>query len=347
MLETQNIKPKSFASCLELWYSNNKRELPWRENIDPYSVWLSEIILQQTQVKQGWDYFLKIRSAFPTVQDLAKADVDDFYPYWAGLGYYSRARNLLRTAKIISTEHQNRFPNTKSELIKLPGIGDYTASAIASICFKSSDIAMDGNLNRVFSRVFMFAKDLKVAKNKNELKALAETFAPTTNLGDFNQALMDLGSGICTTHNPICIECPLSAFCSSRENNCQLSFPVKSKPIKKETLHLHYFISNDNHFFIIKRDGGIWNNLNEFPGFWTNDKDQLVYSNSELTQTDISRAKLLWKVKHLLSHKTMHISFFSLDLQFVTGFQKIERGDLSKIAFPKAIDRFLSLHITL
>ncbi len=341
MLETQNIKAQSFASCLELWYNDNKRELPWRESIDPYSVWLSEIILQQTQVKQGWDYYLKIIKAFPTISDLARVSVDDFYPYWAGLGYYSRARNLLKTAQIVSEKHNNFFPNNKSELLKLPGIGDYTASAIASICFDSKDVAMDGNLNRVFSRISEFGKDLKVQKHKSELKTIAESFAPKSNLGDFNQSLMDLGSSICTSSNPKCPICPVSVFCEARKADTQLSFPFKSKPIKKELLHLHYFIHDDDNIHIKKRTDGIWNNLFELPGFWLNNQNEVIYNNSNLNFDDLILTQPIWKTKHLLSHKIMHIHFHKLTTETNTTFEILNKNEIHTKAFPRPIEKFI------
>jgi A/G-specific adenine glycosylase len=341
MLETQNIKVKSFASCLENWYTNNKRELPWRENIDPYSVWLSEIILQQTQVKQGWNYYLSIINAFPTIQELAKVSVDDFYPYWAGLGYYSRAKNLLKTAKIISDEYHNEFPTTKNELLKLPGIGDYTASAIASICFNRGDIAMDGNLNRVFCRVHQYGKDLKVQNHKNELKELASSLAPSTNLGDFNQSLMDLGSAICTKTNPKCNVCPVSPFCEAQKAGNQNSYPFKSKPVKKETLILHYFYNDKQNIHIKKRTEGIWNNLYELPGFWLNEKEDVVYQNFNFDINNIDLSKPTWVTKHLLSHKIMFIHFHSLSNLSLENFQTISYSQLNKIGFPKPIEVLL------
>lgn len=341
MLETQNIKAQSFASCLELWYKKNRRELPWRENINPYSVWLSEIILQQTQVKQGWDYFLRIVDAFPTVYDLAKANTDDFYAYWAGLGYYSRARNLLKTAKMVVEEYGGAFPDTKPELLKLPGVGDYTASAIASICFNSNDIAMDGNLNRVFSRVAEFSKDLKVQKNKNELKAMAQNYAPNIGLGDFNQSLMDLGSSICTSQKPKCDLCPVSAFCGARKNNTQLLYPHKSKTAKKETLHLHYFIPSTNAILVQKREESIWNKLYEFPGFWLNDKNQCVYNNLNTDHLPIPTANPIWQTKHLLSHKIMHIHFHINDNIQPRNFEKLPYNEWASKAFPRPLEKFL------
>jgi A/G-specific adenine glycosylase len=341
MLETQNIKAQSFASCLEIWYNDNKRELPWRDNIDPYSVWLSEIILQQTQVKQGWNYYLKIISAFPTVSDLAQVSVDEFYPYWAGLGYYSRARNLLKTAQIVSEKHNNCFPKTKAQLLELPGIGDYTASAIASICFDSNDVAMDGNLNRVFSRISQFGNDLKVQKHKNELKVIAESLAPKFNLGDFNQSLMDLGSSICTTANPKCTICPIAPFCEAQKSGTQTAYPFKSKPLKKEVLYLHYFFLEDGALLVKKRTDGIWNNLFELPGFWLNTKNETVYSNSNLKYETSELTNPVWTTKHLLSHKIMHIHFHRLPSVVNNTFEKLEKGNMATKAFPRPIEKFI------
>lgn len=342
MLEIQNLRAHSFAIKLLKWYAVHKRDLPWRHNSDAYNVWLSEIILQQTQVNQGWAYYSRILLAYPTVDDLANAKDDDFYALWAGLGYYSRARNILKAARYILDECNSIFPSTKSALIDLPGVGDYTASAIASICFNEPHMAMDGNLGRIFSRVFCFEGDIKKERDKKELKSMAMPFFSMEYPGDFNQALMDLGSAICKPKNPICNECPVTEHCLAFDKKVQTNFPIKAKPIKKETLHLHYFVPSTGNIFLKRRGKGIWNNLYEPPGFWQTDNGEIVYSNCEHLEKRISEDAVKWTTKHLLSHKTMFITLYEIgDLEAVE-FIKTTESEVHKYGVPRPFEIYFN-----
>lgn len=343
MLDKQNIMTQSLTQAVLSWYKNNKRALPWRENTEPYPVWLSEIILQQTQVKQGYSYFQNIISAFPTVAHLANVSTDVFYTYWAGLGYYSRARNILKTAKIIQDQHKGVFPNSKAELLKLPGIGDYTASAIASICFNESVLALDGNLMRVFSRIMAFDKDLKLEKNKKELKGLAEFYLPIKNAGDFNQALMDLGASICTKSNAKCMDCPIVSFCSAKAKGIQAQLPIKSKMLSKEKIYIHFFINNDYSVFVKRREKGIWHNLYELPAIWLNETGKEIYNNGGLAPNLINNGQLVWQTKHLLTHKILNIRIYKVNTEFDEKFREVNLDNLSKYALPRPLSKFLTV----
>ncbi len=203
----------NFKKILTNWYSINKRNLLWRSTKNPYFIWLSEIIMQQTQVKQGSPYYEAFINQFPTVFDLAEADEETVLKLWQGLGYYSRARNLHASAKHIAYELNGKFPTTYSEIIKLKGVGDYTASAIASICFDEPTAVVDGNVYRVLSRYFGIDTPINSTQGIKEFKALASTLLDTAHPGDYNQAVMEFGATQCKPKNPYCMVCPLKDSC--------------------------------------------------------------------------------------------------------------------------------------
>jgi len=241
------------------WYDANHRELPWRVNPSdaangmipqPYHVWLSEVMLQQTTVQSVTPYFHKFLALWPNVMALATAPNDDVMAAWAGLGYYSRARNLHKCAKMVMENFGGQFPSTKAELLTLPGVGDYTASAIASIAFGQSETVIDGNIERVTAR--LGAIDTPLPLGRKEVAVLAKMNTPKQRAGDYAQALMDIGSSICTPRNPKCLLCPVSDFCLAREKSIQETLPIKAKKAKKP--------ERVGAAFIIQRpsDGAIW-----------------------------------------------------------------------------------------
>ena len=266
------------------WYDVNARDLPWRippdKSIngikqDPYKVWLSEIMLQQTQVVTVRDYYLKFLCKWPCVQDLAYADIDDVMKAWAGLGYYSRARNLKKCAELIVSDHGGVFPEEVSELKKLPGIGDYTSSAIAAIAFGKVTSVVDGNIERVISRFYRITTPLP--KAKNTIKALVKTHVPDNRTGDFAQAMMDLGASICSPKTPSCAICPLSTQCQAFTMTDQELYPVKQPKAGKPTrIGAAFVIQNKNgDVFLSKRaNKGLLGGMSEVPGTtWDSRKD--------------------------------------------------------------------------
>lgn len=304
-----------------MWYLQNGRMLPWRETKDPYRVWISEIILQQTRVTQGLPFYLKFIRAFSNVHELAQASEGKVLKLWQGLGYYSRARNLHFTAKYVSSALKGVFPDNYKGLLTLKGIGDYTASAIASICFNEPTAVVDGNVYRVLARVF----DMDIPINSNqgikEFKKMAQLLIDPTQPGTFNQALMEFGARYCVPQNPNCDECIFSSICQALEKKKVRQLPVK---LNKTKITKHYFnyivpISSDNETFMEQRTGkGIWQNLYQFP---------LVESPSEvdlIALKDISEYKKLSKqlkikslllynestVVHKLSHKHLYTRFW-------------------------------------
>ena len=258
----------NFSNTLIYWYLQTKRDLPWRKTRDPYLVWLSEIILQQTRVSQGMSYYLTFSTVFPTVEDLANAEESKVLKMWQGLGYYSRARNLHFTAKYISNELSGKFPTSYKELIKLKGIGDYTASAISSICFDEPAAVVDGNVYRVLARFFKIETPINSTKGIKEFKNLAQSLLDVKKPGVYNQAIMDFGALQCKPKSPNCYECPMSSNCIAFENKLVKKLPVKEKKlkIKKKYFNFFVFVTKKNKTIFEERKGkGIWQGLYQFP----------------------------------------------------------------------------------
>lgn len=258
-----------FANILITWYLNHKRELPWRTESDPYLIWLSEIILQQTRVDQGLPYYFKFKERFPRVSDLADASEEEVLKLWQGLGYYSRARNLHFTARHIAYQLNGKFPETYSELIKLKGIGDYTASAIASFCFDRPEAVVDGNVYRVLSRVFGIETPVNSSSGIKEFKKLAQQLIDRQQPGTFNQAVMEFGARHCLPQNPDCANCVLAFRCEALRKGLVSVLPVKQKkqPVRKRYFNYMVVISASRDATALQqRTGkGIWQNLYEFP----------------------------------------------------------------------------------
>ena len=291
-----------FSDILRDWYSVNKRVLPWRATKDPYNIWLSEIILQQTQVKQGLPYYNDFTAIFPTIYDLAKASEEHVLKVWQGLGYYSRARNLHHTAKTIVEDLDGAFPKTYKDLIQLKGIGDYTASAIASICYDAPTAVVDGNVYRFLSRYFGIETPINTTKGINEFKALAQSLLPKTNIGDHNQAMMEFGSRQCKPKIPDCINCPLNTSCAALLHNKINLLPIKLNKIKTRTRHFNFLVvlSNKNKTLLEQRkEKGIWQNLFQFP---------LIETSSELNSNTFSSQK---EVSELFKGKPYQVSLYN------------------------------------
>ena len=259
----------SFREVLLQWYQGHRRALPWRENRDPYRIWISEMILQQTRIDQGLPYFERFIAAFPNVEALAAAPLDDVLKVWEGLGYYARARNLHRAARMIVEEHNGRIPDTMEEISKLPGIGPYTAAAVLSIAYNRDHPVVDGNVIRVLCRLCKIREDPRNTATKRELLRIAEHLLPEGKASDFNQAMMELGSLVCTPRNPQCPECPVGEFCRARHLEDPSILPVKIRKPKRP----HYDVTagiirgQDGRILLAQRPasgllGGLW----EFPG---------------------------------------------------------------------------------
>ena len=257
-----------FSNTLIQWYLQNKRDLPWRKTKNPYFIWLSEIMLQQTRVAQGLDYYLKFTSTFPTVFELAKADESTILKMWQGLGYYSRARNLHYSAKQIVGEFNGEFPSSYKEIIKLKGVGDYTASAIASFAFNEPTAVVDGNVYRVLSRYFGIKTPINSTEGIKEFKKLAEELIDKNQAANYNQAIMEFGAIQCKPKKPLCLFCPLSESCVALQKNLVETLPIKEKKLKVKKRYFNYIVikTNDDKTILSERKGkGIWQGLYQFP----------------------------------------------------------------------------------
>ena len=336
------------------WYNFNKRDLPWRKNNDAYRIWISEIILQQTKIVKGEKYFINFIDRFPTIYDLAEAKEEEVLKKWEGLGYYNRAINLHKTSKIIVKEFQGNFPDTYDELIKLRGIGDYTASAISSICFNKYNPVVDGNVLRFISRLYGIKRPIETLKVRNKIKDIASNLIlKTKSPGDFNQAIMEYGALACTPY-PKCLKCVFKTKCISFKNNEVNLIPVKSKNKKTRVRYLNYLVFRDadQKTFINQRTKkDIWYKLYEFPVI---EKDNLIddiRSNYEFTNF-INKKELQLEdheissqmIKHILSHQTLFISFHIINLKGkLNNGVKIKR--LGGYTFPVPITKFIDKYL--
>lgn len=298
-----------FSHLLLAWFSNNSRDLAWRKDRNPYFIWLSEIILQQTRVEQGLPYFLKFIEKYPTVKDLAIANEDEILKLWQGLGYYSRARNLHFAAQYIENELDGIFPKTYKELLLLKGVGEYTAAAIASIAYKEAVPAIDGNVLRVISRLFNIEEPVDSSKGKKIIKDLMFEIIDKNNPGDFNQAVMELGALVCKPKNPDCNQCPLQEHCLALANNNVLNLPIKSKKIKIKNRYLNYFLFIDENGFLLEQrtNKDIWKNLYQFPLI---ESEHLSNETKEKWGIEKENLSLKKEIIHKLTHQILHIRFF-------------------------------------
>jgi len=259
---------QNFSKHLILWYLKNKRDLPWRNTVDPYKIWLSEIMLQQTRVAQGLPYYLKFIDVFPSVNDLASASEEQVLKLWQGLGYYSRARNLHATAKYVSYELDSVFPDSYAELKKLKGVGDYTASAIASICYKEPKAVLDGNVYRVLARLYGIDTPINTPEGGKLFSELSQELIDTGYPDTHNQAIMEFGATHCTPKKPECGSCVFNTKCVALKNNEVGNLPVKLKKIKVKKRFFNYIVpiaSNETTILYKRPEKGIWANLYEFP----------------------------------------------------------------------------------
>jgi A/G-specific adenine glycosylase len=338
-----------FSNTLIYWYLQNNRELPWRKTKNPYFIWLSEIMLQQTRVAQGMAYYLKFSENFPTVFDLAKADESTVLKMWQGLGYYSRARNLHYSAKQIADEFNGEFPSTYKEIIKLKGIGDYTASAIASICFNEPTAVVDGNVYRVLSRYFGINTAINSTAGIKEFKALAQTLIDESQPGTHNQAIMDFGALHCKPQNPLCETCPFADSCVALEKKLIKELPVKDKKIKVRNRYFNFLVikTDDDKTILSERKGkGIWQGLYQFPLIESHkniNKEELVTSEEFINLFPDETTISLFNPKeivHKLSHQHLYTQFWVVETA-TSSEAKIKWTDIKKYPVPVLIANFL------
>ena len=314
------------ANQLSAWYLQHHRDLPWRITKDPYKIWLSEIILQQTRVAQGLDYYLRFTNTYATVEELAAANEEEVLRLWQGLGYYSRARNLHTCAKTIVIDYGGKFPSTYQELLKLKGVGSYTAAAIASFAFGEAVPVVDGNVYRVLSRLFGIETDINSTQAKKEFFELGDALIPDADPGTHNQAIMEFGAMQCTPHKPNCLFCPLQDVCVAYKESSQQRLPVKIKKVKVKNRYFFYFVITYKGKLALKQRGpkDIWQGLYDFP-LYESAQPMLVEDVLHHMQEqwpwlqDASIDVTHEEVKHILSHQRLHARFVHIDVSHFEG----------------------------
>lgn len=319
MLKKPHICRMNFAGRLLAWYERFGRELPWRDTQDPYIIWLSEIILQQTRVEQGMPYFYAFVEHFPTVKNFADADEGEILRLWQGLGYYSRARNMHKAAKMVRDEMNGLFPTSYEEAIRLPGVGEYTAAAIASFSSNECKAVVDGNVYRVLSRYMAIDTPINSTSGKKIFAQLAQELISPEHPGLYNQAIMDFGATVCKPKGPLCETCIFREDCRALAMDLVDELPVKNKGKASRNRYFHYFIfeRGDEILLSQRTEGDVWANLYEFPMIETNDSLELdaVMALPEFMEY-FGEASLLpigKEIKHVLSHQNIHARFYKLE----------------------------------
>lgn len=352
----KNIHAASFSHLLMQWHiKDNKRAMPWKGEKDPYKIWLSEIILQQTRVDQGMNYYLRFIKKYPTVLKLAAASDDEVFKLWEGLGYYTRCKNLLATARYISKELNGKFPDNFENILKLKGIGPYTAAAIASFALNLPYAVVDGNVSRVLARYFGIHTPIDSITGKKEFAALAQQLLDKTASGLYNQAIMDFGATVCKPQLPLCTQCLMSSACKAFRENSVSSLPVKEKKIIKKSRWFYFIVLEQNgKYFVRKRAAkDIWQNLHEFILIEKPAKKEpaLITQSEEFkalglrTYTTVATSVYY---KQQLTHQTIHGCFIHIKIagkKMLKGYELMDKKALAQLAFPKLVNDYLAVHI--
>lgn len=346
------MKFRTISDKLKTWYRQQHRDLPWRKTVDPYKIWLSEIILQQTRVEQGLPYFEKFVRQFPTVESLAAADEEHVLKLWQGLGYYSRARNLHFTAQYIASEYKGKFPAKYEQILALKGVGRYTAAAIASFAYKLPYPVVDGNVTRVISRLFLIEEAVNEAATLKVIHNYADQLLDKDEPDIHNQAMMELGALICTPVNPSCNECPLSDFCFAYAKSAQNDLPRKTRKVKVKNRYFHYFVVQHNGKVLLQKrqSKDIWQGLYEFPLVELPHENKRVENQArqeinQLLERNVKVSSISEPYQHILTHQRIKAKFYvvELDKNLIPpeALQWINKSDVEKYAVPRLIDRYL------
>ena len=322
---------QNFSENIRKWYQVHKRDLPWRDTSDPFKIWLSEIILQQTRVAQGLSYYIKFTDRFKNVKQLAEASEDEVLSMWQGLGYYSRGRNLRKAAIQVMEEYNGEFPTNSQELKKLKGIGDYSSAAIASFSRNEKIAVVDGNVYRVLARLFGIKTPIDSTDGKKEFNTLANILISDLYPAEHNQAIMEFGAKQCIPKNPSCNVCVFAENCEAYNLDSVLKLPKKVKKIKKKSRYFHFFLDiSDGYITLEKRsEKGIWANLYQLP---------LV----ESEEGEEQKLKPIFKTKHVLSHQNLYCYFYLSKTKITNGRIRVKIDKIRNYALPAVIDKFLN-----
>lgn len=350
-----------FSTKIIRWYKKNKRDLPWRKTTDPYKIWLSEIILQQTRIDQGLEYYLKLSSNYPDINSLAKATEEQVLKLWQGLGYYTRARNMHSTANIIVEKYHGQFPENYSDIIKLKGIGDYTAAAIVSFAYNMAYPVVDGNVFRLVSRIYGIKTPINSTKGKKEIYEIALDLIDKKQAGEFNQAIMEFGALQCKPHNPDCNICIFKSDCKAFNNKMISEIPVKINKIKIRKRYFHYllFSYNENIYLNKRTTNDIWKNLYDFPHVEVDHFIPNITINEEIAnhfkvaKDQIQIQNISDEYKHILTHQRISARFYNIPFQDQMLFHKINslngnqficinKETIKQYPLPRLIDKYLT-----
>lgn len=342
-----------FADKLITWYLKCGRDLPWRRTSDAYLIWLSEVILQQTRVDQGLAYYNKFASEFPSVTDLANAAEEKVLKLWQGLGYYSRARNLLAAAQQVQRDHNGKFPSSYNEIIRLKGVGEYTAAAVSSFAFNERRAVVDGNVYRVLSRIFGIETPIDSTKGKKEFSQLANELIHEEKPGTYNQAIMEFGAMHCKPRNPDCSNCIFNSMCVANEKKMVDSLPVKSKTTKVRDRYFNYLVMNHKGKVLLSKriSNDIWKNLYDFPLIETAEElsEEAFTVSKELkerTGAKFTIRSVSTTYKHILSHQRIYARFWEIDLAKPYALQEenlvaVNEPSIDSYAVPRLVENYL------
>jgi A/G-specific adenine glycosylase len=352
--------PSFFAAALLGWYPRHRRDLPWRHTRDPYAIWLSEVILQQTRVAQGLPYYLDFLTSYPTVQDLAAAPEQEVLRHWQGLGYYSRARNMHHTAQQVVGEFSGQFPATYAGLRQLKGVGPYTAAAIASFAFDEAVAVLDGNVFRVLARIFGLHSDIAAPSSRKEFQAVADAHLPPAHAAEFNQAIMEFGALQCTPAKPDCLFCPLQSQCWAFQHGQVSLLPVKSKAKAARTRYFHYLVLRHGEQLYLKERvaGDIWQGLYDFALVETDTADlpaaevlRHVEALGGVPDTSrVAEDRPAPMLKHVLSHQKLEARFHAVALATALpaaalqdmGLRAYSAAEIEELPKPVLISNYLA-----
>jgi len=345
----------SFSHLIMQWYGENKRDLPWRHTNDPYRIWVSEVILQQTRVEQGLAYYHRFVERFPDVESLAKADEEEVIKIWQGLGYYSRARNMHQSARTIHHDNQSIFPASYDELIKIRGVGDYSASAISSIAYGEAHPVVDGNVLRVVARFEGIMEPVNTSAGRKKVKKLLSKYIDPAQPGIFNQAIMELGALVCKPKQPLCLQCPIQRNCYAFGKKLTGELPSLNKARPSKVRFFHYLViyshqEQEDYIWLKKRTGAdIWKNLYDFPLIEA--ESELSMKEIELNQQwrditgpyELSIDPVIETARHLLTHRELRVKFILMVSHdyYHPGYVKINLKDFHKYPVPRLIENFL------
>ena len=331
---------------------DNQRSMPWKGERDPYKIWLSEIILQQTRVEQGWNYYLKFIQHYPTIKELAEANPEDVFKLWEGLGYYNRCRNLIHTAQYIQEKHNGKFPENYDDIIHLKGIGAYTAAAIASFAYNLPYVVVDGNVKRLMARLFGIKSDVKNITGSTSVKHYADKLFDDSNPRVFNQTLLDFGATICKPQNPLCLTCPINKYCYAFKHSLVNELPITTikKPLKKRFFY-YFIIQHQQEIIVHKRfSDDIWANLYEFYLYENSSKNKLQKSQiiqilkTLDTNIDIQHIETLFQIKQKLTHQELSLHFVHVRLhkkiKLKNGLNWVLISNVSNLAMPRQLVKF-------